>query len=46
MQALTRNPAKLRRHSQDDFGTRRQFRPAPRRQSTRAAQIRAALQEG
>lgn len=45
MQSLTRQPRKLRRHHQEDVGTRVQSRPAPRRQSTRAAQVRAALKE-
>lgn len=44
MQALTRNPHKTREHVTGR--TVRQPRPAPRRKTTRAAQIRAALQEG
>ena len=47
MQSNTRQPVKVRRHHiQDDTElARRQPRPAPRRQTTRAAQIRAALRE-
>lgn len=41
MQSTIRTPHKLRR----DDGQRHP-RPAPRRQSTRAAQVRAAIKEG
>lgn len=43
MQANTRTPVKFRRHAVE--GSQRQPRPAARRQSTRAAQVRAAMQE-
>lgn len=42
MQRTTRTAPKVR-HA--DHGTSRTPRPAPRRQGTRAAQIRAALRE-
>ena len=46
MNTTTRQPVKLRRHHDDQqSGARRQPRPAPRRQLTRSAQIRAALRE-
>lgn len=44
MRSNTRGPQKFRRHK-DDTHTQRQMRPAPRRQTTRHAQVAAAMRE-